>query len=138
MQNNDNKSEARKHKKMVVLNIKYLCAGLIVGAILCPVVLFSSGHITTSANADRLARESANDAEALAILPYCVANFRDSANAKENIAALQKTNHWERGQFIMEGGWAKAPDGKTRGSQATNRCSGISMTSSISRSTQAE
>jgi hypothetical protein len=122
MQNDDNKSEARKHKKMVILNIKYLCGGLIAGAILSPIALFSSGHITTSANADRLVRESANEAEALAILPYCVANFRDSANAKANIAALEKANHWERGQFILEGGWAKAPDGKSRGSLVADAC----------------
>ncbi len=122
MQNNENKSEAREHKRRVVLNIKYLCAGLIVGAILSPAILFSSGHVTTSENAARLSRESANEAEALAILPYCVANFRDSADVKANIAALQKANHWERGQFIMEGGWAKAPDGQTRGSQVANAC----------------
>ena len=122
MQNNTNKAEARENKRRIVLNIKFLCAGLIVGAILSPVVLFSSGHVITSSNADRLVRESANEAEALAILPYCVAKFRNSANAKENIAALQKVNHWERGQFIMKGGWAMAPDGSDGGSEVANTC----------------
>jgi len=122
MQNNENKFEARAHKNAIILNMKYLCVGLIAGAILSPAVLFWTNHVTTVANAERLVRESANEAEALAILPYCVANFRNSANAKANFAALQNANHWERGQFIMEGGWAKAPDGKSRGSQVADTC----------------
>ena len=122
MGNKGNQAEARENKKRVVLNVKYLLAGIIAGAILSPAILFSSGHITTVTNADRLARESANEAEALAILPYCVANFRDSANAKANFAALQNVNHWERGDFIIEGGWATAPDGSGKGSQVANAC----------------
>jgi hypothetical protein len=122
MQNKRNKAEARSSKKRTVLNIKYLLGGVIAGAILSPAILFSSGHVTTVTNADRLARESANKAEALAILPYCVANFRESANAIANFAALQKVNHWERGDFILEGGWATAPDGSGRGSQVANAC----------------
>jgi hypothetical protein len=122
MKPSENNAESRDKKKRTIQNIKYLCAGVIVGAILSPVILFSSGNSTTTANADRLARESANKAEALAILPYCVANFHNSAKVTENTAALQKANHWERGEFIMKGGWADAPDGTGRGSQVANAC----------------
>lgn len=122
MQNKGNNAEARENKRKIVLNIKYLIVGIISGAILTPAILFSSGHITTVTNADRLARESANKAEALAILPYCVANFRDSADFMTNFSALQKVNHWERADFIIEGGWATAPDGSGRGSQVANAC----------------
>lgn len=69
-----------------------------------------------------MARDAANRAEASIITPYCVANFNKSPNAKANMAVLEKTNHWERGQFIVDGGWAQAPDGSGQGSLVANAC----------------
>lgn len=122
MGNNTNTAEVRTKKKNTSLNIKFLLVGLIAGAIISPLVLLSTGQTTTAENAERMVRESANATEALAIAPYCVANFNASPNAASNIAVLQKTNHWERGEFIMEGGWANAPDGSGRGSLVANAC----------------
>jgi hypothetical protein len=120
--NSTNTAEERTKKKNTSLNIKFLLVGLIAGAILSPIILLSTGQTTTTENANRMVRESANATEALVIAPYCVANFNASPNAASNIAVLQKTNHWERAEFIMEGGWANAPDGSGRGSLVANAC----------------
>jgi hypothetical protein len=122
MHNEGQQAAGKQKKRQNIRNFKFLFGGMVVGAILCPIVLFSAGHVTTVNNAERMARESANEAEALAILPYCLASFRDSADAGANLAALQKANHWERAEFIMEGGWSTAPDGSTTGSQVANAC----------------
>ena len=122
MENKINKAEARVAKEKRISNLKYLSIGIVSGAMLSPIFLFSFGYIVTSANVERISRESANKAEALAVTPYCVANFHNSSNAKANLAALQKVSFWERGEYIMNGGWAKAPDGSGRGSQVANAC----------------
>lgn len=92
------------------------------GALLSPAFLFSFGHTTTYANAERMARDAANRAEAAVITPYCVANFNASPDATANLAVLEKTNHWGRGEFIAAGGWANARDGSSRGSLVANAC----------------
>jgi hypothetical protein len=122
VENKGSTAETRDKKKQSGRTVRYFIGGLIVGAILSPVLLFSFGHTTTTANAERMARDAANRAEAMVITPYCVANFNKSPDAKANMAALEKTNHWERGTFISEGGWAQAPDGSGRGSLVANAC----------------
>ena len=122
MENAGSNAETREKKKQSSRTIKYLIGGFLAGAILSPVLLFSFGHTTTYANAERMARDAANRAEAAVITPYCVAKFNESPDAKANLAALEKENHWDRGEFIAAGGWANAPDGSSQGSLVANAC----------------
>ena len=122
MEKTGSNAETREKKKQSSRGIKYLVGGFIAGALLSPALLFSFGHTTTYANAERMARDAANRAEAAVITPYCVANFNASPDVKANLAVLEKTNHWDRGEFIAAGGWANAPDGSSQGSLVANAC----------------
>ena len=132
MEKSGSNAESREKKKQSSRTIRYLIGGFIAGAILSPALLFSFGHTTTYANAERMARDAANRAEASVITPYCVANFNESPDAKANLAALEKTNHWDRGEFIAAGGWANAPDGSSRGSLVANACADKLLTDATS------
>jgi len=122
VENKASPAQTREKKKQSGRTIRFMIGSFLAGAILSPVLLFSFGHTTTTANAERMVRDAANRAEAAVITPYCVANFNKSPNAKANMAVLVKTNHWERGDFIAKGGWASAPDGSGQGSLVANAC----------------
>ena len=87
---------------------KLLAGGFAAGVVLTLVLGFSSGNFITPSNAERMAREAANDAKTAALVPYCVASFNESPDVKKNLAALLKTSEWMRDQFIRDGKWAGA------------------------------
>jgi hypothetical protein len=50
--------------------------------------------------AKTLADSTANSAVVAAIAPICVEQFRRSADAANNLTALQKTSSWEQAAFV--------------------------------------
>jgi hypothetical protein len=113
-----------KAQKMdaLISNAKLFGAGIAVGVVATLIVGFSTDSLVTPSNAERMARDAANEAEIAAVLPYCIANFRASPNLEKNLAALQKTSSWMRDQFIGEGKWANTPDGEGVSSSVLSAC----------------
>lgn len=85
---------------------KLLGAGFVAGILSTLIIGFSTGNFITPSNAERMAREAANDAQTAALVPYCVASFNESPEVKKNLAALLGTSEWMRDQFIRDGKWA--------------------------------
>jgi hypothetical protein len=72
-----------------------------------------------------LADSTANSAVVAAIAPICVDQFQRSADAANNLAALQKTNSWEQAAYIEKGGWATMPGRKAVDSGVPQACAAI-------------
>jgi len=103
-------------------NAKLLGAGIAIGVVATLIIGFSTDSLVTPSNAERMARDAANEAEVAALVPYCVANFRASPDLEKNLAVLKTTSSWMRDQFIGEGGWANTPDGEGVSSSARTAC----------------
>jgi alpha/beta superfamily hydrolase len=71
--------------------------GAAVGAVAAMIVGFSWGGWVTNGTAQALARDTADTAVVAALVPNCVKDFQQNANAVGNLVALKKiTSSWER------------------------------------------
>ena len=75
--------------------------------------------------AKTLADSTANSAVVAAITPICVDQFQRSADATNNLTALQKTSSWEQAAFVEKGGWAIMPGSKSVESGVSQACAAI-------------
>ena len=101
---------------------KLFGGGLAVGAVLTLIVGFATDNLVTPSNAERMAREAANEREIAVLVPYCVANFRESPDQVKNLATLKATSSWMRDQFIEEGGWSNTLSGDGASSAVNRAC----------------
>ena len=103
---------------------KLLIGGFVLGVVSTVVVGFSTGNFIIPSHAARMAQEAAYDARLAALVPYCVANFNESADAEKNLAALLETSKWMRSAFISDGEWA----GDGAGSRLNRACAEMLVT----------
>jgi hypothetical protein len=83
--------------------------GAAAGAIALAIVGFTWGGWVSGATAEKLAGARAEAATVSALTPICVSQFRASAKAQANFAALKEAKSWEQSDFVSKGGWATMP-----------------------------
>lgn len=83
--------------------------GAVAGAISLAIFGFNFGGWMTAPKSERLAERRADAAIVSVLAPVCVAQFQKSADAPANLAALKKTDSWDRGDYVRAGGWATMP-----------------------------
>ncbi len=86
--------------------------GAAVGAVATLAIGFGWGGWMLGSTAKTLADSTANSAVVAAIAPISVDQFQRSADAANNLTALQKTSSWEQAAYIEKGGWAIMPGRK--------------------------
>ncbi len=82
------------------------CAACVVATL---IVGFSWGGWVTGGTARDMATKAVEEANASMAAGFCVTQFKNDANAVARLAALNKTDTWDRSDFITKGGWAKLP-----------------------------
>jgi alpha/beta superfamily hydrolase len=83
--------------------------GAAAGAAALAFVGFNFGGWVTDSASEKIAVGRATAATLSALTPVCVAQFKTSTNATANLAALKKTDAWQRGEYVSKGGWATLP-----------------------------
>jgi hypothetical protein len=73
----------------------------------------------------QLADSTANSAVVAAMAPICVDQFQRSADAANNLTALQKTSSWQQAAYVEKGGWAMMPGSKAVDSGVPQACAAI-------------
>ena len=106
-------------------SLKRLLQGVALGAFATLAIGFSWGGWMLGSTAKTLADSTANSAVVAAIAPICVDQFQRSADAANNLAALQKTSSWEQAAFVEKGGWAIMPGSKGVESGVPQACAAI-------------
>ncbi len=86
------------------------------------IVGFTWGGWVTSGTATRMSAQAADQARAQMAAAYCVSSFQHAPNATAELAALKKTESWERSDFIDKGGWVKLPGLKASVDGAADLC----------------
>jgi alpha/beta superfamily hydrolase len=83
--------------------------GATAGAVALAIVGFNWGGWVTGAGAEKLAGARADAAIVSSLTPICIAQFKASAKAPANLAALKETKSWEQVGYVEKGGWATMP-----------------------------
>lgn len=84
--------------------------GAAAGALVLAIAGFGWGGWVTSTAAEKLAQDRTEAAVVAALTPVCVDQFRNSANASANLAALKEFDRsWDQRDYVSEGGWATMP-----------------------------
>jgi hypothetical protein len=96
--------------------------GAAAGAIALAIYGFTWGGWVGAGKAEAAAKQRAETAVVAALLPVCVANFNNSADAAVHAAALKKTSSWEQGSYVEKGGWANMPGSTKTNSDLARAC----------------
>ena len=94
---------------MKIEEIKTFVWGSVVGAVVLFVVLLSTDWMVSASASETVARESANQAMVDSLAPICVTQFHADATTDTLRAELEKTNSWDRPQYIQKHGWSTMP-----------------------------
>src|SRR5271154_5292836 len=94
-------------------SLKRLLQGAALGAFATLGIGFSWGGFMLGSTARTLADGTADSAVVAAMAPICVDQFQHSADAPNNLTALQKTNSYEQAAYVAKGGCHTVRYGET-------------------------
>jgi hypothetical protein len=95
------------------------CVGCVVATL---IVGFTWGGWVTGTTAAKMAQDAANSSQDQLAADFCAYRFEHSPDAAAQLAALKKTEFWDRNNFIRNGGWVTLPGVKIPVSDAAGAC----------------
>ena len=98
--------------------IKPFVWGIVVGAIVLAIVIFSAGWVVTKGKAEQMAKQAVVDK----LASICVAQFLQDPNKEERLKELKATDSWERDSYVEKGGWATMPGEDSPDSMVADEC----------------
>lgn len=96
--------------------------GLVIGAVVTPIVMFSAGWIVTSGAEHANAQKAADAALVAQLTPTCVLQFSKDEKRTADLAKLKSLDEYTRPNFVMQNGWATMPGGKDPIEVVANAC----------------
>ena len=103
-------------------DVKAFVWGIVVGAIVLLIVIFSAGWVVTSGSAQEKAEEMAEKAVVDHLAPICVVQFQQDPNKEEQLKELKEKSSWERGDYVKKTGWATMPGAESPARGVANEC----------------
>jgi uridylate kinase len=108
--------------KMKKESIKPFIFGLVVGAIVLVIVIFSAGWVMTSGSAQTKAEQIAEDAVIDRLAPICVVQFQQDPEKDQKLKELKEISSYQRGDYVKKQGWATMPGEKEPDSKIADEC----------------
>jgi hypothetical protein len=104
--------------------VKPAALGAAAGAVAIAFVGFNAGWVLSNGSADRLAQTQSDKAVLAALTPICVAQFGGETEQvrTSQLAALNRADAWQRGEYVGKQGWATMPGSKMPNRQAADAC----------------
>ena len=102
--------------------IKPFVWGMVVGAIVLLIVIFSAGWVVTSGSAQDTAEEMAEKAVVDHLAPICVVQFQQDPNREERLKELKEKSSWEGGDYVEKTGWATMPGAESPAPGVADEC----------------
>lgn len=105
-------------------SIKPAVWGAAGGIVVAAIVAFSAGWIVTTSSAEEMAAERTDKAVIAALTPICVAQFKQQTQnvRTTQLAALEETDSWKRGDFVEKQGWATMPGSQEPNDEIADAC----------------
>jgi hypothetical protein len=101
---------------------KLFFGGVVTGAILAPVIMFSAGWIVTSGASSAAVQASAQEAVVDSLAPICVMQFSEADGRADQLAKLKSLSHWDRPDFVVQSGWATMPGAESSNRRVATEC----------------
>jgi hypothetical protein len=102
--------------------IKPFVWGIVVGAIVLLIVIFSTGWVVTGSSAQAKAEEMTEKAVIDQLAPICVEQFLQDPNMEERFEQLKAKDSWTRGDYLKEIGWATMPGAESPARGVADEC----------------
>ena len=102
--------------------IKPFVWGIVVGAIVLLIVIFSTGWVVTGSSAQDKAEEMAEKAVIDHLAPICVEQFSKDPNMEERFEQLKAKDSWMRGEYVEKSGWATMPGAESPARGVADEC----------------
>jgi len=102
--------------------IKPFVWGMVVGAIVLLIVIFSAGWVVTSGSAQAKAEEMVEKAVVDHLAPICVEQFLQDPNREERLKELKGKDFWTRGDYVKKSGWATMPGAESPARGVADEC----------------
>jgi hypothetical protein len=115
-------STAQPTKKVLL----WSCVACIV---LTMIIGFTLGGWVTGGTAQNMAEESAEKAVVDRLAAICVAQFKQDPEKDKKLEELEKTDSWERRDYVKKQGWATMPGEKEAESEVAEECAKLLMQS---------
>jgi hypothetical protein len=86
-----------------------LLQGVVAGAVATIVVGFYWGGWTLGSTAVKQVKDAEQASIVRVLAPICADKFQRSADASENLNALNKADSWKRNEIVEKAGWTTFP-----------------------------
>jgi hypothetical protein len=96
--------------------------GMGVGAIVLLIVVFAAGWVVTAGAAQKEAGRVAQKAVVEALMPICVAQFKQDPDKTEALKQLKAESTWARGNYVEKQGWATMPGSQSANTDLADEC----------------
>jgi len=86
------------------------------------IVGFAWGGWVTGGTAQAMGEKMALDAVLTRLGPICVTQFQQAPGKEQKLQALEKTDSWQRSEYIEKQGWATMPGEEKPDSKVAAEC----------------
>ena len=94
-----------------------------VGSVVLTMIIgFAWGGWVTGGTAQSMAEKMAEDAVVKRLAPMCVIQFKQAPGKDQKLKDLEKTDSWQRSEFIEKQGWATMPGEEKPDSKVATEC----------------
>ena len=95
--------------------------------VLTMIVGFAWGGWVTGGTAKSLADQVAEDAVVKRLAPICVLQFKQAPGKDQKLNELEKTDTWQRSEYVEKQGWATMPGEEKPDSKVAVECTRLLM-----------
>jgi hypothetical protein len=99
----------------------------IASIILTMIIGFAWGGWVTGGTAKSLAEKMAEDAVVKRLVPMCVVQFKQAPGKDQKLKELEKTDTWQRSEYVEKQGWATMPGEEKPDSRVASECVALLM-----------
>ncbi|MEF8823980.1 MAG: hypothetical protein V5A74_07710, partial [Desulfohalobiaceae bacterium] len=97
--------------------------GIVVGAILILIIMFSTGWAVMSTAAKKQAEEQAEKAVDKELAEICVYQFKQANNTQKKLQKMSEMEYnWDRADYIKKNNWATMPSDDSTSSGVADNC----------------
>ena len=99
-----------------------------VGSVVLTMIIgFAWGGWVTGGTARSLAEKMAEDAVVKRLAPICVVQFQRAPGKDQKLKELEKTDSWQRSEYVEKQGWATMPGEEKPDSKVASECTRLLM-----------
>lgn len=99
-----------------------------VGSVVLTMIIgFAWGGWVTGGTAQSMAEKMAEDAVVKRLAPICVVQFKQAPGKDQKRKELEKTDSWQRSEYVEKQGWATMPGEEKPDSKVASECTRLLM-----------